>query len=66
MVQNSKATPKSCSCRQCRRGKRSSGGKASMRSDERAYRRAFTMLLSRGVTEDDVTPPPAPSGTYYD
>lgn len=59
---NTKATPKSCSCKTCRRGKASSAGKAMMRIDERAYRHASKIALTKG--REDLTP--APVGGYYD
>lgn len=57
-----KATPKSCSCTQCKRGKASSRGKALMKLDERAYRHASKINLMKGREVIE----PAPIGGYYD
>lgn len=59
---NTKATPKSCSCSQCKRGKGTKPGKQLMKMDERAYRHASKIDLMKG--RDDLLP--APRGGYYD
>lgn len=57
-----KATPKSCSCGTCRRGKASRRGNALLKLDERAYRHASKIALLKG--REDLSP--APKGNYYD
>lgn len=57
-----KATPKSCSCNTCKRGKSSTRGKSLMKIDERAYRHASKINLMKG-REDILS---APIGNYYD
>ncbi len=58
---NTKATPKSCSCQQCRRGKHG-GAKDIVKADERAYRHSMKIRLAEG-NEDIML---APKGNYYD
>ena len=57
-----KATPKSCSCCMCRRGKHTKSGRYHERKEERAYRQATKQALRRG---EEVIPP-APHGDYKD
>lgn len=57
-----KATPKSCSCRACKRGKGRPGRKFSMKLDERAFRHRMRIAIDQGG-EMAV---PAPKGNYYD
>lgn len=57
-----KATPKSCSCSMCRRGKGTKTGKYHMNREERAFRRETKVALKRG---EEVIPP-APHGDYND
>lgn len=71
MHSNSKTSPKSCSCTQCRRGKGSEPGKHRMKLDERAFRHAAnaqTRLFPclKGDLDDYDTPSPAPKGNFYD
>jgi hypothetical protein len=61
---NSKATPKSCGCRQCRHSKRTNKGHFFMRADQRSYRQAARLQL-RLISEDDDSPLPAPRGGRY-
>jgi hypothetical protein len=61
---SNKATPKSCSCTQCRYGKASKGGKAMMKIAERAFRHAANFKVRHLL--DDATPLAAPRGGYYD
>jgi len=58
-----KATPKSCSCKSCRRGKASAAGKHMMKLDERAFRHAAKIKLAAGNPEHIA---PAPAGGLYD
>lgn len=58
-----KATPKSCSCRYCKRGKACKYGNAMMKYDERAFRHNSKIHLKKG-NDEAVTP--APIGNYYD
>lgn len=57
-----KATPKSCSCFSCKRGKTSTRGKYMLKTDERAYRHHSRIELMKG--REDIAP--APTGGYYD
>lgn len=66
MVSNTKLSPKSCSCRTCRRGKSTDGNKFMMRRDQRAYRHAANLLLRLWRNDGDDTPMAAPVGGYYD
>lgn len=66
MQTNNKATPKSCSCRQCARGKASSAGEYLMKKDERAYRHHANGQLRRLTKEEEDTPVLSPRGNYYD
>jgi hypothetical protein len=61
---NTKATPKSCSCQHCRRGKGSSAGRCAMRRDERAFRHAANVRLRLAGADAELLP--APRGGYYD
>lgn len=58
---NTKSTPKSCSCEQCKRGKHG-GAKDIVKADERAYRHAAKIALAKG----NAFIPLAPMGNYYD
>lgn len=60
---NTKGTPKSCSCNQCRRGKHG-GAKDVVKADERAYRHNAKIELKK-LGEDAVLNP-GPIGNYYD
>jgi hypothetical protein len=57
-----KQTPKSCSCSQCRYGKRTKAGHCLMKLDERAFRHNAKIALNKGAEEIGV----APKGNYYD
>jgi hypothetical protein len=57
-----KATPKSCSCRSCKRGKATKTGRWHENLEERAFRRFTKQALRKG--EEDI--PPAPNGDYKD
>lgn len=59
MFTNTKATPKSCSCRMCRRGKRSGGGQFWLRNEQRAHRQTARIMLL-DWSEDADTPLLAP------
>jgi len=59
---STKATPKSCSCRACRRGKSSKSGKQMMKADERAFRHSQNAALKCGKGGYS----PAPIGNYFD
>lgn len=59
---NTKATPKSCSCGMCKRGKATQQGKDRMKIAERAFRHASKVALRMG----DETLTAAPRGGYYD
>ena len=59
---NTKAKPKSCSCRSCKNGKASNRGGALMKLDERAYRHGAKIDLMRG--REVIAS--APMGGYYD
>lgn len=64
---NTKATPKSCSCSQCTRGKHTKGGHSMMKADERAYRHAAKISLTRLDQDYEVSViASAPKGNYYD
>lgn len=62
MYSGVKQTPKSCSCRQCRRGKHTPAGHYMMRSDERAYRHNAKISLQKGGEIFNA----GPIGNYYD
>lgn len=67
MQTNTKQTPKSCSCGQCRRGIHTPGGRFMRRADERAYRhntKTVLHLLSKDLDEEIFNS--APIGNYYD
>ena len=57
-----KATPKSCNCYQCRRGKSSKAGNLAMKKDERAFRHNTKVTLNKG----DELIVPAQAGNRYD
>ena len=57
-----KATPKSCSCRTCRRGKRTKTQKRLVELEERAFRRRVKIGLRKGIEPD----PSVPYGDYRD
>ena len=57
-----KATPKSCSCRACRRGKGSRLQKFLARCEERAFRRSVKQALRKGEEPAQI----APYGDYRD
>ena len=59
---SSKGTPKSCSCRSCRRGKGSKRGNAMMKQNERAFRHAQKVAINKSSGMYDV----APIGNYFD
>jgi hypothetical protein len=62
-MSHNKATPKSCSCAQCKRGKGTTAGKQRMKLDERAHRHASNLATRQGR---EVLPPPGPVGNYFD
>jgi hypothetical protein len=64
MHTNTKATPKSCGCPGCKRGKGSTRSQHSMRLAERAFRHAMKQALR--FPTDNETRQPAPMGGYYD
>ncbi len=51
-----KATPKSCSCDQCKPGKRTAPGKQKLRHAERAFRHGAKQELGQG--REEVLPSP--------
>jgi hypothetical protein len=57
-----KMSPKSCSCRQCKRGKGSKVAKVLMQTMERSIRTAWR---NQRLQEDPVVTP-APVGNYFD
>ena len=57
-----KMTPKSCSCRSCKRGKHG-GAKDAVKYDERAYRHNAKIALKKGYGSTIL---PGPVGNYYD
>lgn len=59
---NTKATPKSCSCNVCKRGKSTKAGHFYRKADERAYRHASKIALMKGAEVINN----APFGGYYD
>ncbi len=64
---NTKQTPKSCSCNQCKRGIHTPGGHFMRNADERAYRRATKIALAKlGEDLDTEIFNSAPIGNYYD
>lgn len=56
-----KATPKSCSCEQCKRGKHG-GAKKMVKADERKFRHNAKIALGKGAEVIGI----APKGNYYD
>lgn len=58
-----KMKPKSCLCRQCRRGKSTARGAFIMKYDERSFRRAMKRALKQERYELVV---PAQHGQYTD
>ena len=65
MDTNTKGTPKSCSCTQCKRGKGCDAGNTQMKADERAYRHSAKIQLKKEDPEDVVLDS-GPIGNYYD
>jgi len=64
-----KGTPKSCSCRACKRGKHTATGHYFMRLEERAERRRVKELLNVFTNTPDADAPlilPAYRGAYND
>jgi hypothetical protein len=59
---STKQTPKSCSCRSCKRGKHTRAGHLAMKKDERAFRHAQNAALKCGRGGYSA----APVGNYYD
>lgn len=57
-----KQTPKSCSCRMCKFGKRCAASKYAMMKDERAFRHNQKIALRMGRGGYSA----APHGGYYD
>lgn len=57
-----KATPKSCSCSQCKRGRATKAGHFFRMKEEHAFRRATKVALLKG--REDI--PAAPHGSYTD
>lgn len=57
-----KMTPKSCGCTACRRGKGTKGGKAVLKSAERAYRHNAKIQLTKGREDVGIVP----YGSYTD
>jgi len=51
-----KATPKSCSCRACRKGKGTNAQKRLMRLEERAFRRGIRRALRAGHELTQIVP----------
>lgn len=68
MDTNTKQTPKSCSCNQCRRGIHTPGGRFMRKTDERSYRHNTKIALHKLGDEDLDTEifNSAPIGNYYD
>ena len=58
-----KQTPKSCSCRQCTRGKHTKTGHFFMRKAEHSLRHKAKVILRN---QDDPIIDFAPMGDYYD
>lgn len=58
---NSKATPKSCSCAACKRGKHR-GAKSAVKTDEKKFRHNAKIALNKGAEVIGI----APKGNYYD
>jgi hypothetical protein len=63
MITNTKQTPKSCSCEQCRRGRASGCGNYMVKYDQRAYRHEAKIKLAK---EEDPVLLTGPIGNYYD
>ena len=59
---STKATPKSCSCQHCKRGKHSKYGSQMVKLDERAYRHNAKIAINKGEEAIQL----APKGNYYD
>lgn len=67
MNTNTKQTPKSCSCNQCRRGIHTPGGRFMRKADERSYRHNAKIALNNlGEDLDKEIFNSAPIGNYYD
>lgn len=63
MVTNTKQTPKSCSCYQCRRGKHSKVGHYLINKMQRALRAEWR---DKGRKQEDPVLSSAPMGNYFD
>lgn len=61
-MQSQKATPKSCSCGCCTRGKATKTGKYYMKREERAFRHDQKIALNKGQEDIGI----APHGDYND
>lgn len=59
---STKATPKSCSCFACKRGKSTKAGKTAIKLHERAFRHDQKITLTKH--QGDYVP--APSGNFFD
>jgi len=57
-----KQTPKSCSCRMCKRGKMTKAGNIRMKHDERSFRHSAKVAIKKGIDFLGI----APKGNYYD
>ena len=67
MQTNTKESPKSCNCFQCRRGKHSANGHALIKHDQRAYRHDAKIRLQHlGEDLDGEIFQSGPIGNYYD
>lgn len=67
MQTSTKQTPKSCSCRVCLRGKHTKTGHIFMKYDERIYRHAAKIRLTKiGLDLDEEIFNSGPIGNYYD
>jgi hypothetical protein len=67
METNTKQTPKSCSCNQCKRGIHTPGGRYMRKADEHSYRHATKIALARlGDDLDSEIFNSGPIGNYYD
>lgn len=53
---SSKATPKSCKCRQCTFAKHKPGGKKLVKHDERSFRHGAKRALAKDPETADVLP----------
>lgn len=57
-----KMSPKSCSCNSCKLGKKSHGGKLTIKKAERSYRHNSKVMLNKGFDNLGA----APFGKYTD